>query len=118
MTSTRRQLGPTAVARVHAAAQIARAGQRLVLRLQTHKPAEIRNYLGEALAYTSLAHVVVEAGSYEVQGTPVLAEVGPKIVRGLKAETSYEYGLGWAASARHAALLARTSGPGAHSLNR
>lgn len=62
---TRRQLGPTAVARVHAAAQIARAGQRLVLRLQTHKPSEIRNFLSEALAYPSLSHVVIEAGAPE-----------------------------------------------------
>ena len=62
---TRRQLGPTAVARVHAAAQIARAGHRLVLRLQTHKPSEIRNFLGEALAYPSLSHVVIEAGTPE-----------------------------------------------------
>ena len=62
---TRRQLGPTAVARVHAAAQIARAGHRLVLRLQPHKPSEIRNFLSEALAYPSLAHVVIEAGAPE-----------------------------------------------------
>ena len=60
---TRRQLGPTAVARVHAAAQIARAGQRLVLRLQTHRPSEIRIFLSEALAYPALAHVVIEAGA-------------------------------------------------------
>ena len=60
---TRRQLGPTSVARVHAASQIARAGHRLVLRLQTDKPSEIRNFLGEALAYPSLAHVVVESGT-------------------------------------------------------
>ena len=60
---TRRQLGPTAVARVHAASQIACAGQRLVLRLQTHQPSEIRNFLGEALSYPALAHVIVEAGT-------------------------------------------------------
>ena len=60
---TRRQLGPTSVTRVHAASQIARAGHRLVLRLQTDKPSEIRNFLGEALAYPSLAHVVVESGT-------------------------------------------------------